>query len=131
MHRSDGAGAPRRRAWILRALAVLVVAAAVPLAGTSPTVPAPQLQLVSLTDPVPPTNVVAVSADRALTISWTASTEGSITGYRVYLDGALEASPTGPSASVSGLVNGQSYVVTVTTVTSFIGTWEGATGSSP
>jgi chitodextrinase len=131
VHRSGGAGAPRRRAWILRALAVLVVAAAVPLAGTSPTVPAPQLQLVSLTDPVPPTNVVAVSADRALTISWTASTEGSITGYRVYLDGALKASPTGPSASVTGLVNGQSYVVTVTTVTSFIGTWEGATGSSP
>jgi hypothetical protein len=69
VHRSSGAGAPRRRAWVLRALAVLLVAAAVPLAGMSPTVPAPQLQLVSLTDPVPPMSVVAVSADQALTIS--------------------------------------------------------------
>ena len=41
--------------------------------------------------------------------------------YRVYVDGALAASPTGTSATVTGLVNGQTYSVTVYTVTSVLG----------
>jgi hypothetical protein len=83
VHPSDVAAAvTRRRTWVVRALALLVVPAAVALAGTGPSLPAPDLQLVSTTDPQPPTGVTAVSTDRGLDISWTAPAELIvITGY--------------------------------------------------
>ena len=115
--------------WAVRALALLVLCATIATAG--PAVPTPSLQPASTSNPVPPTNVTAVPADRALGVSWTASTEGFITGYRVYVDGSLAASPAGTSTTLTGLVNGRSYAITVTTVTNFIVTYEGTTASTP
>ncbi|WP_147252111.1 fibronectin type III domain-containing protein [Blastococcus sp. TF02-9] len=85
-----------------------------------------------MTDPAPPTNVVAARADRALALSWTAPGEISVSGYDVFLDGVLAASPTTTSVTVTGLTNGRSYVVTVRTHTTFLGaTYTGTTASTP
>jgi chitodextrinase len=142
VHPSDVAVAPRRRddgrnrrrAWILRALSVLAVPATLALAGTGPSLPSPGLHLASTTDPAPPQTVTVVGADRALNVSWTAAPEAFISGYRVevWLGAVLVAtvSPTATSTTVGGLVNGQTYVVTVTTVTSFLGTHVGTSGTS-
>jgi large repetitive protein len=120
----------RRRVGFLAALLLLgcAVLAATTAVGPSST----PLEMVSFSNPNPPTNVVATSADRALNISWSASNEPFAIGYRVYLDGVLSASPAGTSTTVSGLVNGQGYVVTVVTVTSFLGTtYVGTITSTP
>ncbi len=117
---------------LVLALALLTGALGGPATAPAPApVPSPELRTASLTDPVPPTNVQATGADQRLALSWTASTEGFVSGYRVYLDGVLRASPTGTSTTVTGLVNGRDHVVTVATVTSFFGTYEGATRSTP
>ena len=112
----------------MRTLALLALAAMLATAGPAPTA---SLQLASTSNPVPPTNVTATPADRALTVSWTASTESFITGYKVYVDGSLAASPSGTSTTLTGLVNGRGYTVTVTTVTNFLVTYEGTTASAP
>ena len=122
-----GSSGGRRPRWLLHVVALLVLGVLVTVGG----LPSPGLRLASTTDPVPPTNVTATAADRALAISWTASTESFISGYKVYLDGVLAASPTGTSATVTGLVNGRGYVVTVRTVTTLVGTSEGTTASEP
>jgi chitodextrinase len=124
----------RRGGRALRLAAVVVALALVALGGGSSSVhlPSPRIQPVSVTDPVPPTDVVVTSADRALAVSWTASTESFVSGYRVYLDGVLAASPATTSASITSLVNGRSYVVTVRTVTTVLNSsYEGTTASSP
>jgi hypothetical protein len=100
----------RGRRWLWRALALVVAVGVVALAGgfSPPRPPSPRLQLTSLTDPAPPTGVTPVGSDRALAISWTASTDSFVNGYKVYLDGTLKVttSGTGTSTSISGLVNG-------------------------
>jgi chitodextrinase len=120
--------------WIARALSVLVLPAVLALAGTEPSLPAPDLLLASTTDPAPPQTVTVIGVDRALDISWTTPPEAFISGYQVEVRlGAVvvgSASPTTTSTTVGGLVNGQTYVVTVKTVTSFFGTYVGTNGTS-
>ncbi|WP_448642699.1 fibronectin type III domain-containing protein [Geodermatophilus sp. URMC 63] len=116
---------------MVRLLAAAVVGA-VGLSGSGSAPQGADLQPVSFADPVPPTGVSAVGSDRALTVSWTASTESFVSAYDVLLDGVLKASPTGTSAVVSGLVNGHTYQVTVGTKTSFLGSsGVGTTYSTP
>ena len=58
-------------------------------------------------------NVTQISAD----LSWNASTDNiGVTGYKVYKDGALIASPTGTSYSVNALSAGTVYEFYVTAV---------------
>ena len=105
----EGAGVRRRsrraRRTLTGALALLLLVLSGAVAGGPP--PSPQLRLASTANPAPPSNVQAAPADRALAISWTAPLEAFISGYRVYVDGALTASPTGTSTTVNGLVNGR------------------------
>ncbi|WP_146146051.1 fibronectin type III domain-containing protein [Geodermatophilus tzadiensis] len=93
----------------------------------------PDLATASFADPVPPTNVSAVGSDRALTVSWTApASESFVSGYDVFLDNDIKASPAGTSAVITGLVNGHTYTVTVRTRTALLGsTGEGSTRSTP
>jgi chitodextrinase len=121
----------RRRRALAWLCGLLLLAGAVLLATTGVGPSTPPLELVSFSDPTPPTNVVPASADRALAISWSASGEPFGTGYKVYLDGVLKATVTGTSTTVTGLVNGRGYAVTVTTTTSFLGTSHEGAGSTP
>ncbi|RBY94391.1 hypothetical protein DQ244_03475 [Blastococcus sp. TBT05-19] len=130
MQQSDGYVGVQRRT--LRCLAAALVAAALALPGAGSPLPAPQLRTASATDPVPPTNVVATGVDRALSISWTAAAEATVSGYIVRLDGQEVARPTTTSVTVPGLVNGRGYVVTVVTRSSVLGfPTEGSTASGP
>ena len=125
---------PRRGPGPLRTLAVLLLLAVLTGVGSPSRLPTPQLRLASATDPAPPTNVTATGVDRALNVSWTASAEAFITRYDVFLDGAAVAatSSTTTTATVSGLVNGRQYLVTVKTVTNVLGVeYVGTTASSP
>ncbi|MFP5372120.1 MAG: fibronectin type III domain-containing protein, partial [Actinomycetes bacterium] len=125
---------PRRGLRVLRTLAALLVLAVLAAVGPAPRLPSPALQPVSATDPVPPTDVTATAADRALVVSWTAPGEAFITRYDVFLDGASSpvTSSTTTTATISGLVNGRQYLVTVKTVTNFLGvTYVGTAASSP
>src|SRR5439155_6018106 len=50
----------------------------------------------------------------SLTLSWNASTDNvEVTGYRVYRNGTLVASPGGTSASITGLLAATLYSFTV------------------
>jgi fibronectin type 3 domain-containing protein len=108
-HRA-AAGGPRR--WgpgtVAAALALVVV-----LGGGGGDGDGARLQPASYTNPTPPTNVTAAPADRSLVVSWTASTEPGVVGYRVWVDGVPGQTTTTTSATVTGLVNGRSYVITV------------------
>jgi chitodextrinase len=67
------------------------------------------------TAPSVPTNLQAtvVSTSR-IDLSWTASTDNvAVTGYRVYRDGSLVASPSGTSYSDTGLSAGTTYAYRV------------------
>jgi hypothetical protein len=77
------------------------VAIAVPATDTSP--------------PSTPANVTATALSFSeVSVSWSASTDDvGVTGYRVYRDAALVASPTGTSASVTGLSGGTLYAFSV------------------
>ena len=130
----DAAGSPRRRGAraLLRVLVALCVVAGLGLsAGTAPGPASPDLRTASVADPVPPTGVTATPGDRQLALSWTASPEAFVSGYNVYFDGVLKTNATGTSTTVTGLVNGRTYVVTIRTVTNFFGTSEGTTASTP
>ena len=61
-------------------LAVLTVA----LGGQAH--PSPRLETVSTQDPAPPASVVVTGVDRALTVSWPASSETATSGYEVFVD---------------------------------------------
>jgi chitodextrinase len=118
----DG-GAARRtghpRGRLLRLLAVILAVLTVALGGQP--VPSPRLETVSTQDPAPPASVAVTGADRALTVSWSASTETATSGYQVFLD--AETSPrvttnaATRTATLTGLVNGREYTVTVRTTT--------------
>jgi chitodextrinase len=134
VYRQDVAAVPPegRRRWVSRGLACLLLLSTVALAGPLAGPPSPELRLVSTTDPAPPTGVTSTGVDGGLTISWTAPLEAFIVRYDVYVDGVLRASPTTTSTSVNGLVNGQSYAITVRTYTSFVGTtYPGSATSAP
>jgi len=77
------------------------VAVAVPATDTSP--------------PTTPANVAATALSFSeVAVSWSASTDDvGVAGYRVYRDATLVASPTGTSASVTGLSGGTLYAFSV------------------
>src|SRR5205807_1733625 len=68
-----------------------------------------------ITPPSIPTGLAATSpTSTSVTLSWTASTDNvGVTGYRVYRDGTLVASPSGTSVAMTGLTAGTSYSFTV------------------
>lgn len=107
-----------RRRWV-RALALAVVGAAVlTTAGVPATpVPTPVLRLASTEDPVPPTGITVTGQDAALLVRWTASGETGTNGYRVVVGGVDRGTTTATSLTVTGLVNGTDYAVTVATRT--------------
>ncbi|SHN63421.1 fibronectin type 3 domain-containing protein [Geodermatophilus obscurus] len=119
----DGGAAQRAvrrpRGGLLRLSAVVLAVLTVALCGQTP--PSPRLDTVSTQDPAPPASVVVTGADRALVVSWTASTETATSGYQVFLDAGTEpqvtTNATTRTATLTGLVNGRQYTVTVRTVT--------------
>jgi hypothetical protein len=80
------------------------IAIAVPLADASP--------------PTTPTNVAANALSYSeVAVSWDASTDDvGVTGYRVYRDATLVASPSGTSATVNGLSGATLYAFSVAAV---------------
>jgi chitodextrinase len=112
-------GSRRPRGRLLRLLACVLAVLTVALCGQTP--PAPRLETASTQDPAPPASVGVTGADRILTVSWSASTETATSGYQVFLD--AETTPrattnaTTRTATLTGLVNGREYAVTVRTVT--------------
>ncbi|MFQ1000414.1 fibronectin type III domain-containing protein [Modestobacter sp. SSW1-42] len=109
-----------------------VLTAGTLLSGSGGPPSAPGLQATSYTNPTPPSNVTTTPADRSLLVSWTASTEPGVVGYRVWVDGVPGPTTTTTSATVTGLVNGRSYVITVRAGTLVAGTaTEGTTASAP
>ncbi len=67
------------------------------------------------TAPTTPSGLAASAVtSTSLTLSWNASTDNvGVTGYQVYLNGTLVASPGGASASISGLSASTPYSFTV------------------
>ena len=70
---------------------------------------------VDTTAPSVPGSLAASGATQtAITLSWAASTDNTaVAGYGVYRNGALQASPTSPSYTVTGLTCGTSYTLAV------------------
>jgi fibronectin type 3 domain-containing protein len=64
--------------------------------------------------PSVPAGVLATAGDKQVVLSWTASTNAQ--SYKLYRDGALIASPTGTTATDTGLVNGVAHAYTVAAV---------------
>src|SRR3989442_191867 len=62
-----------------------------------------------------PTNLAATAVSSSqIDLSWSPATDNvGVTGYRVYRDGTLAASPTGTSVSIVGLSAGTTYSFTV------------------
>ncbi|MCV2489371.1 fibronectin type III domain-containing protein, partial [Geodermatophilus sp. YIM 151500] len=112
----------RRAAWFWRVLALLLVFCLATLCGGSAPMRTPSLDPVSTQQPVPPADVrVTAEGDRYLDVAWSAAPETALTGYNVYLDADTEpaasvAAPT-TTARLTGLTNGRTYAVTVTTRT--------------
>src|SRR5438876_8592692 len=65
--------------------------------------------------PSSPTNLAATAVSSSqIDLSWSPATDNvGVTGYRVYRDGTLAASPTGTSVSITGLSAGTTYSFTV------------------
>ncbi|MEO5832170.1 MAG: putative Ig domain-containing protein, partial [Nakamurella sp.] len=70
--------------------------------------------------PTAPQTVSVINGDSAVTVTWTAPTSGTVTGYTVTLSpGGATCTTTGAlSCTVPGLSNGVAYAVTVTASTS-------------
>src|SRR5205809_3508157 len=85
--------------------------ASAPSAPLSVTTPA----LADTTAPTTPTGLAASALTlTSLTLSWSSATDNvGVTGYRVYRDGTLVASPSGTSISITGLLAGTLYSFTV------------------
>ena len=81
---------------------------------------------IAIVDPAPadtsppstPTNVTATALSFSeIAVSWSAATDDvGVSGYRVYRDATLVASPIGTSASVTGLSGGTLYALSVAAV---------------
>src|SRR5213596_2001899 len=85
-----------------------VSAPSAPLSVTTP-------PLADTTAPTTPTGLAASALTlTSLTLSWSSATDNvGVTGYRVYRDGTLVASPSGTSVSITGLSAGTLYSFTV------------------
>ncbi|MGY1764193.1 fibronectin type III domain-containing protein [Geodermatophilus sp. SYSU D00779] len=116
---ADQRAARRPRGRLLRLSAAVLAVLTVVLCGQAPS--SPRLQTVSTQDPAPPASVVVTPADRALAVSWSASTETATSGYQVFVD--VETQPrvttnaSTRTATLTGLTNGREYTVTVRTTT--------------
>src|SRR5437016_1922351 len=68
--------------------------------------------------PSSPTNLAATAVSSSqIDLSWSPATDNvGVTGYRVYRNGTLAASPTGTSVSITGLSAGTTYSFTVAAV---------------
>src|SRR5213078_1285078 len=82
-----------------------------PLSATTPL-------LADTTAPTTPTGLAASALTAtSLTLSWSPATDNvGVTGYRVYRNGTLAASPSGTSASITGLLASVLYSFTVSAV---------------
>jgi large repetitive protein len=109
----------RPRGRLLRLSTAVLAVLTVALCGQPP--PSPRLETASTQDPAPPVSVVVTSADRALAVSWSASAETATSGYQVFVDAEttprVTTNAATRTATLTGLVNGQEYAVTVRTVT--------------
>src|SRR2546422_291567 len=87
--------------WIASAQSSAVSATTKALADTQP--------------PSSPTNLAATAVSSSqIDLSWSPATDNvGVTGYRVYRNGTLSASPTGTSASITGLLASTLYSFTV------------------
>ncbi|SDL99274.1 fibronectin type 3 domain-containing protein [Geodermatophilus siccatus] len=116
---ADQRAVRRRRGPLLRLSTAVLAVLTVALSGQTP--PAPRLETASTQDPAPPASVVVTGADRALAVSWSASTETATSGYQVFVDAEttprVTTSASTRTATLTGLVNGREYTVTVRTVT--------------
>src|SRR5204863_536151 len=85
--------------------------ASTPSAPLSVTTP----PLADTTAPTTPTGLSASAlTSTSLTLSWSPATDNvGVTGYRVYRDGTLVASPSGTLVSITGLSAGTPYSFTV------------------
>ena len=90
--------------WIASAQSSAVSATTKALADTQP--------------PSSPTNLAATAVSSSqIDLSWSPATDNvGVTGYRVYRNGTLAASPTGTSVSITGLSAGTTYSFTVAAV---------------
>src|SRR5204863_3162872 len=88
--------------------------ASAPSAPLSVTTP----PLADTTAPTTPSGVAASAlTSTSLTLSWSPATDNvGVTGYRVYRNGTLAASPSGTSASITGLLAATLYSFTVSAV---------------
>src|SRR6266513_2595521 len=88
--------------------------ASAPSAPLSVTTP----PLADTTAPTTPSGVAASAlTSSSLTLSWSPATDNvGVTGYRVYRNGTLAASPSGTSASITGLSAATTYSFTVSAV---------------
>src|SRR5438477_592795 len=88
--------------------------ASAPSAPLSVTTP----PLADTTAPTTPSGVAASAlTSSSLTLSWSPATDNvGVTGYRVYRNGTLAASPSGTSASITGLLASVLYSFTVSAV---------------
>jgi hypothetical protein len=75
---ADQRAARRPRGRLLRLSTAVLAVLTVALCGQ--THPSPRLETVSTQDPAPPASVGVTVADRALTVSWSASTETATNG---------------------------------------------------
>src|SRR5437773_1229401 len=68
--------------------------------------------------PSSPTNLAATAVSSSqIDLSWSPATDNvGVTGYRVYRNGTLAASPSGTSVSITGLSAGTTYSFTVSAV---------------
>ncbi|MDX6343577.1 MAG: hypothetical protein QOH87_3715 [Trebonia sp.] len=83
---------------------------------SAPSTPA-SVTPVDTTAPSVPTGLRATAGNSQVALSWTASTDNvGVTGYRVYRNGALVASPSGTSYTDTGLTDGTAYSYTVAAV---------------
>ncbi|HEY7273424.1 MAG TPA: Ig-like domain-containing protein, partial [Actinoplanes sp.] len=57
----------------------------------------------------PPTGLTATPGDTQVALTWTASSAPDVAGYRVYRNGTLTASPSGPSYLDNAVTNGIAY----------------------
>ncbi|SFP84344.1 fibronectin type 3 domain-containing protein [Geodermatophilus dictyosporus] len=123
--------ARRRQRGTVRLLAAVVLVG-LALSGSG-SAGRPDLATASFTDPLPPGDVVAAPADRALQISWTPPAEASVSGYDVYVDAAVTSVGNVTGVTVGGLTNGRTYTVTVYTKTSALltPTYTGTRSSTP
>src|SRR5438477_377444 len=95
---------------------------AVDAAGNASALSAPlSATTAASSDTTPPTTPTGLAASAltatSLTLSWSPATDNvGVTGYRVYRNGTLAASPSGTSASITGLLASVLYSFTVSAV---------------